>query len=94
MQRTLQVENVKCGGCAATLRKKLEPLFGNVEVNLDVLPREITLDIAEERMPELKEALRAVGYPLSTDRLGFVETASTKMKSFVSCAVGKMETDQ
>lgn len=91
MKTTLEVENVKCGGCAATLKKKLEPLFGEVEVNLDVHPRKITLEIDEERMDALQTALREVGYPLSTDHLGFVDTASTKIKSFVSCAVGRMD---
>jgi len=94
MQQTFQVENVKCGGCAATLKKKLEPLFGAVEVNLDVHPRQITLEIGDDRMDELKSALRDIGYPLSSERLGFVDTASTKMKSFVSCAVGRMETEK
>ena len=93
MRHTFQVENVKCGGCAATLKKKLEPLFGGVEVNLDVHPREISLEIGDDRMEELKAALRDIGYPLSSEHLGFVDTASAKMKSFVSCAVGRMETD-
>lgn len=93
MQQTLQVENVKCGGCAQTLRTKLEPLFGTVKINLMVQPREITLDIEEAQMPQLREALLEVGYPLSSDELNFVQTASTKVKSFVSCAVGRMESD-
>jgi len=94
MTKTLEVENVKCGGCAATLKKKLAPLFGEVEVDLDVHPRRITLEIEEEQMPKLQTALREIGYPLSTDELGFVDTASAKMKSFVSCAVGRIETEK
>lgn len=93
MQQTLQVENVKCGGCAQTLRTKLEPLFGTVKINLMVQPREITLDIEAAQMPQLREALLEIGYPLSSDELNFVQTASTKVKSFVSCAVGRMEGD-
>jgi len=94
MRQTLEVENVKCGGCAATLKKKLEPLFGAVEVDLGIHPRKITLELDDVRMEELKSALREVGYPLSTDHLGLIDTASTKIKSFVSCAVGRMETDE
>lgn len=93
MIQTLQVENVKCGGCASTLKKKLEPLFGEVEVNLEVQPRQITLEIDEEQMDALKTALHEIGYPLSSEHLGFVDSASTKMKSFVSCAVGRMDKD-
>jgi len=91
MNKTLQVENVKCGGCATTLKSKLEKEFGEIEVNLEVHPREITLEIEEDKMEALTLALRALGYPLSTDELGLVETASTKAKSFVSCAIGKID---
>ena len=42
MKQTLKVKNVKCGGCAGTLKKALFEVFGEVEVNLDVEPREIT----------------------------------------------------
>ncbi len=94
MTRTFRVQNVKCGGCAATLKKKLEPLFGAVCVNLDVMPREITLDIDETQTEALRDALRSIGYPLSNDTLGFVETAETKVKSFVSCAAGKLSKEE
>ena len=92
MKKTLEVVNVKCGGCAATLKSKLEPQFGPVEVNLNVEPRKITLDISEERMDALGAALKKLGYPLVTEEMGFVEDTTAKAKSFVSCAIGKMHT--
>ncbi|MEE9445598.1 MAG: heavy metal transporter, partial [Cocleimonas sp.] len=64
--------------------------FGDVEVDLDVTPRKITLDIEDDRMDDLAQALRKLGYPLATDDLGLLESTSAKAKSFVSCAVGKM----
>lgn len=89
MKKTLEVYNVKCGGCANTLVNALKDEFGEVKVNLDVMPREITLDIEEDKMDNLKTKLRSLGYPLTTDELsGFVKAATTA-KSFVSCAVGK-----
>ncbi|HIC44413.1 MAG TPA: copper chaperone, partial [Sulfurimonas sp.] len=91
MMKTLQVENVKCGGCASTLTSKLKEEFGEVEVNLEKQPREITLELSEDKIEALTLALRALGYPLSTDELGLIQTASTKAKSFVSCAVGKID---
>jgi len=89
--KTLKVENVKCGGCASTLTTKLKEEFGSIEVNLEVHPREITLEIEDSKLESLKIALRTLGYPLSTDELGRLETATTKAKSFVSCAVGKID---
>lgn len=90
MQKTFQVSNVKCGGCATTLKEKLFERFGDVDVNLNKEPREITLDIEEEQIEELGKALKKLGYPFSSDEMGFAESTSMKAKSFVSCAIGKI----
>ena len=90
-KQTFQVENVKCGGCASTLKTKLKDKFGDVEVDLEKFPREITLNLDPRKIGELSAALKKLGYPFSSDKLGFVDTASTKAKSFVSCAIGKMD---
>ncbi|MGB5505545.1 MAG: heavy metal transporter [Sulfurovum sp.] len=90
MQKTFEVMNVKCSGCAATLKGKLFEKFGEVEVDLNKEPREITLNIEEEEIEELSKELKRLGYPLSSDSMGFVESTSVKAKSYVSCAIGKM----
>jgi copper chaperone CopZ len=90
MKQTFEVLNVKCGGCASTLTKSLKDEFGEVEVNLDVHPRQITLDIQDEQKEALKLKLRGLGYPLSDDELSGFQKATTTAKSFVSCAIGKM----
>ena len=90
MIQTFQVINVKCGGCASTLKEKLSEQFGKVEVNLEKEPREITLDITDEQIEELGKALKRLGYPFIEEKMGFVDSGSAKAKSFVSCAIGKM----
>ncbi len=90
MKQTFEVLNVKCGGCAGTLKKSLKEEFGEVEVNLEVMPRQITLEIEDEKLEELKLKLRKIGYPLTTDELSGFEQVVTTAKSFVSCAIGKM----
>lgn len=90
MKRIFKVNNVKCGGCAGTLTKDLLKDFGEVSVNLDVEPREITLHVEDEQLEELKLRLRSLGYPLVTDELSTFQTVSTTAKSYVSCAVGKI----
>ena len=92
MIQTFQVLNVKCGGCASTLKEKLFEKFGEVEVDLEKEPREITLDIADEEIDDLGQALKKLGYPFITEKMGFVDGTSAKAKSFVSCAIGKMNT--
>ncbi len=92
-QASFEVLNVKCGGCASTLKKKLKPLFGEVEVDLDVMPRKITLDIKEEDIPALAKELKALGYPLLGEDMSSLEEVKAKAKSFVSCAIGKMDSE-
>jgi len=91
MKQTFEVENVKCGGCANTLKTKLKNSFGKIEVDLEVMPRKITLEINDDQIEDLKVQLRGLGYPLSTDELSTFQNVGAKAKSFVSCAIGKMD---
>ena len=90
MKQTFEVINVKCGGCANTLKRSLQKEFGDIEVNLDVEPRQITLNIEESNVPALRLKLKSLGYPMSDEDLSTIEGFSTTAKSFVSCAVGKI----
>ena len=92
MKQIFEVINVKCGGCASTLKSALKDGFGDVEVNLEVEPRQITLDIEDANIPALRTKLKSLGYPMSDENLTTIEGFSTTAKSFVSCAVGKMNT--
>jgi len=90
MKQTFEVLNVKCEGCANTLKTKLAKDFGDVEVNLETMPRQITLDIEPKQIDELRKMLKMIGYPLSDEELNGVENVTIKAKSFISCAVGKI----
>jgi copper chaperone CopZ len=90
-KQIFKVQNVKCGGCANTLTTKLKDEFGEIEVNLEVMPREITLEIEDEKIPALREALKSLGYPMADETLSFMQNTTAQAKSFVSCAVGKFE---
>lgn len=92
MKQTFKVINVKCGGCANTLKEKLAEEFGKVDVDLSKEPREITLDIDDEQIENLGKALKKLGYPFLSEEMGFVDSTSAKAKSFVSCAIGKINT--
>ena len=90
MKQTFEVFNVKCGGCASTLKSKLAEEFGEVEVDLDVIPRKITLDIDDKDINKLAKALKKLAYPLASEEMSFMDSTSAKAKSIVSCAIGKM----
>lgn len=91
MQQTFEVFNVKCGGCANTLIKSLAGDFGEINVDLECEPRKITLNIKENQIETLKLTLRGLGYPLTTDELDRLQILTTSAKSFVSCAIGRMD---
>jgi copper chaperone CopZ len=90
MKRIFEVENVKCSGCANTLKKKLSDDFGDIDVNLDVFPRQITLEISDGDIDKLRTILKSMGYPMSDETLKTFDNVTTKAKSFISCATGKL----
>ena len=94
IKKEFTVLNIKCGGCAGTVKKALYDEFGEVEVNLEVEPRVITV-ITDENFDEekLRKKMKKLGYPFSDEELGRFEEVGTKAKSFVSCAIGKMDND-
>ena len=91
MRRIFKVENVKCDGCASTLKSKLKEQFAEIEVDLEKMPREIHVDIEDDSVDALRVSLKHLGYPMSDEELGFVDNTTSKAKSFVSCAIGKVD---
>jgi copper chaperone CopZ len=89
--KIFEVNNIKCKGCANTLKKSLSSEFGKIIVDLEVEPRQISLDIEDRNIELLKLKLRELGYPLTTDELSTFQNISTTAKSFVSCAIGKID---
>lgn len=86
----IEVENIKCGGCAASIRKGLQGLDGieTVEVDIEAGAVEVQADAA--RRPEIAAKLAGMGYP-ETGSVQGLKSAGAKAKSFVSCAVGRMD---
>ncbi|WP_438976598.1 heavy-metal-associated domain-containing protein [Polaribacter sp.] len=87
MKTTLQIENLKCGGCAATIKKGILAIDGveNVDVNLE--ESSVSITSTKNNLQEVKIKLSKLGYP----EIGDKNTVLHKAKSFVSCAVGKID---
>ena len=64
MKQAFQLENVKCGGCANMLKSKLKERFGEIEVDLEVYPGTIILDIGDEETEEPGEGIEKARLPL------------------------------
>ena len=91
MKKNFEILNIKCEGCARTLKDSLRDEFGEVEVDLEKMPRVISLEIKKNQEPNLRNKLKSLGYPFADENVGMFESGGLKAKSFVSCAVGKIE---
>ena len=87
MISTLHIQNLKCGGCAHTIKTRLEDLEGISSV--DVLNDSNTVSFNyndESELLKATELLSKLGYPVE----GEINSLTKKAKSFVSCAVGRL----
>lgn len=91
MRYTVEVANVRCGGCAATIKKALGNAgYTGIEIDLSCEPRKVTVSVTDEaQSAHLRTVLRKLGYPLCDEKVTGLDSVSMKAKSFVSCAVGK-----
>jgi copper chaperone CopZ len=91
MLKTVEVNNIRCEGCASTIKKNLSKEgFTGVEINLSCEPRKVTVNVEDEASEaHFRAILRKLGYPFCDEEISFSNSATLKAKSFVSCAVGK-----
>ncbi|MBS0002693.1 MAG: heavy-metal-associated domain-containing protein [Thioalkalivibrio sp.] len=86
----IEVENIKCGGCAGSIRKGLTALEGVDAVEVDIEGGVVDVEAADERRDEIMHKLASMGYP-ATGSVQGLKSAGAKARSFVSCAVGRMD---
>ncbi|CAM1369797.1 Heavy metal transporter [Tenacibaculum soleae] len=86
MKQEIYIENLKCGGCANTITNGLKAIDKVSEVIVDVEKSLVTLITNETTLVVVKEKLAKLGYP----EVGDKNTVLHKAKSFVSCAVGRV----
>lgn len=89
MTYSVQVENIKCGGCANTIKTRLEDLAGVESAEVDVEQGTVTLQADDSTREEVVSTLLKLGYPEAGSAEG-IAAAKAKAKSFVSCAVGRI----
>lgn len=88
MSFEINVENIKCGGCANSIVSGLKELDGIVSVQVDVEQGRVTVDADDALRPVVGEHLKKLGYPEVGSTAGLA-SARARAKSFVSCAVGR-----
>lgn len=86
---SINILNLKCNGCANTIRKGLLSIEGINKVEVSLENSEIKINkVSENIFTKVKEKLASMGYP----EVGDTNTLLHKAKSFVSCASGRIDT--
>lgn len=87
---TLEILNLKCGGCANSIKKGLLAIDGVTEVSVDLETSKVMVDTKDSSvLTAVKNKLSTMGYP----EVGDANTIIHKAKSFVSCATGRMTSE-
>ena len=89
MSWTVTVENIKCGGCANSIRKALTAIPGVTGVDVDIEEGDVRVQAEEAMRAAVTKRLLELGYPESGAVSG-IGSAAAKAKSFVSCAIGRV----
>lgn len=86
MEQSIKVINIKCGGCANTIKKSLEKHWVQW-VRIDIGDGTIHYADGIEKK-EIASLLSGLGYPEIGSREA--ESFLKKAQSYVSCAIGKI----
>jgi copper chaperone CopZ len=79
------IANLKCNGCASTIKKELSTLTGVKEVAVDV-ERDAVIVTYDTIGKSIIIKLHSLGYPEATEKNGLL----LQIKSYGSCMVGRI----
>ena len=87
MKTTIEIENLKCNGCASTIKKGLSKFDEVTNVEVDTTKSTVTITFTGNNnvIKKIGKKLSALGYPEKGNNSTF-----SVAKSFVSCAVGRV----
>ncbi|MEX0289156.1 MAG: cation transporter [Flavobacteriaceae bacterium] len=87
MRTSVEIQNLKCGGCGNTISNSLKDLKDVEEVVVDVEHSQVSFSYsAQTTLNKVLKTLSKLGYPSIDEK----NTLGKKAKSYVSCAIGKM----
>lgn len=83
----IEVQNLKCGGCANSITKRLQGVEKLAELEVDVEKGMVSFQSDQEATAQaVEKELIAMGYP----PLGEDNRIGQKAKSYISCMIGKV----
>lgn len=86
MEHSIEIQNLKCGGCANTITQKLSELEGVSQVHVNEENSIVSIDVvSQDLLVAIQDKLINLGYP----PVGQENSIGNKAKSYVSCAIGR-----
>ena len=67
MKKTFKAQNISCQNCANLIKGSLEEDFGEISVNLETNPKEVSLDIDASKEEEFKSEMADIGFKIIED---------------------------
>lgn len=65
MKKVFQAKNISCGNCANLIKVSLEDIFGEIEVNLESDPKEVSVEITSANQEsKFKEEMSELGFEI------------------------------
>ncbi len=90
MKTKIIIDNLKCGGCAGSIKKGLRSFSEVSDVIVDLENETVEITHSDGfQIEKLKNKLSSMGYPAKGTLEGFDKFAANA-KSYVSCAIGKI----
>lgn len=87
MKTTIAIQNLKCEGCGNTITKNLEDINDVSDISIEVENGTVSFNYNNNETIDLvHKTLSKLGYPIAGDD----NTLGAKAKSYVSCAIGRM----
>ena len=82
----INIANLKCSGCATTIKKELLKLPGVIEVEVVQDKDLVKVSYNNVDRKEITNTLLHLGYPEATEKNGLL----LQLKSYTSCMIGKI----
>ncbi|MEM9678919.1 MAG: heavy metal-associated domain-containing protein [Bacteroidota bacterium] len=87
MNAVVYIQNLKCHGCAHTIKTQLEKMEGVSMVGVNNDDDSVSFEYTRpEDLDAVTDKLSSLGYPTADSP----NSIAKKAKSFVSCAVGRI----
>lgn len=87
METLIEIENLKCHGCANTIKKSFTKMNGITKVEVLFNPESVLIEFDEKIITrnDIVQTLSKLGYPEKGNN-----SLIKNMKSYVSCAIGRI----